>query len=262
MGGTNMNHDLKGINRYNHFGFRKVWLQYFFEYKDEFWGCGKLGKYQFDGFKVWLKEAELTDNNLFNQKSQILSLYGIDDIRVWAVIFNNLAYNSTIVGWYIKNIQFGVKYDTKTIITMLGDNLSVSSRENAVTSLKETFRYSPIGNEIGAGICELKGNQVVSITRMSWRNPDPLVVLYSLFKFAEKCDGYYSFTLSYLCDEGIERNGISPSTIFGLEKDVLKAKIQNLATDYKEFISATFSKDLDNIDLNKEKTSLDVLKMF
>src|SRR5690606_24941712 len=130
------------------------------------------------------------------------------------------------------------------------------------TSLKETFRYSPIGNEIGAGICELKGNQVVSITRMSWRNPDPLVVLYSLFKFAEKCDGYYSFTLSYLCDEGIERNGISPSTIFGLEKDVLKAKIQNLATDYKEFISATFSKDLDNIDLNKEKTSLDVLKMF
>ena len=260
IGGRNMK--LKGINRYQHFGFRKIWLRYFMESKNNFWNCGKLGKYQFDGFKVWLKEAELTKKNLFNNNAEAILKIGIDDIRIWAVILNNLIYNSVIMKWYVKNIKVDIKYDIKTMIIMLGDDLSISTRENALTSLKETFRYSPIGFDLGFGICEIKGNSVKFITRSTWNNPDPLVILYSLYKFAEKCDGHYSFTLSYLCDNNIERGGISPSKIFGISQIVLKRKIQNLATDHREFISATFNKDLDNIDLVKDKTSLDVLKLF
>jgi phosphoadenosine phosphosulfate reductase len=260
MGGNNMN--LKGIHRYQHFGFRKVWLNYFIEEKDDFWKCGKLGKYQFDGFKVWLKEAELTKNNMFNDLAAKIEEIGIDDIKVWAIILNNIVYNSTIIKWYIKNIEYNMSYDTNTIVTLLGDEQSVSTRENAVTSLKETFRYSPIGTELGVGICELKGNSVMSITRSGWSNPDPLVILYSLYKFAEKSDGYYSFTLSYLCDDNIERTGISPTQIFGLDRETMKDKLLSLATDYKDFISVSFNKDLDNIDLKKDKTSLDVLGLF
>jgi len=260
IGGRNM--ELKGINRYQHFGFRKIWLRYFLEYKNNFWNCDKLGKYQFDGFKIWLKESELTKNNLFNDNAEAILKIGIDDIRIWAVILNNLIYNSVIMKWYVKNIQFDIKYDITTMITMLGDDLSISTRENALTSLKETFRYSPIGSELGAGICEIKGNSVKSITRSTWNNPDPVVILYSLYKFAEKCDGHYSFTLSYLCDDSIERGGISPSKIFGILPIVIKRKIQNLATDYRDFISVAFNKDLDNIDLVKGKTSFDVLKLF
>lgn len=260
MGGNNMN--LIGINRYQHFGFRKVWLSYFIEEKNDFWKCGKLGKYQFDGFRVWLKESELTENNMFNNLATRVKEIGIDDIRVWAVIFNNIAYNSTIVRWYIKNIEFNLNYDANSIVTLLGDSLSVSTRENAVTSLKETFRYSPIGTELGVGICEIKGNSVVSITRTPWANPDPLVILYSLYKFAEKSDGYYSFTLSYLCDDTIERAGISPTQIFGINRETMKDKLQSLATDYRDFISVSFNKDLDNINLQKDKTSLDVLELF
>ena len=59
-----------------------------------------------------------------------------------------------------------------------------------------------------------------------------------------------------------ERIGISPAQIFGLERDVLKKLIQGLAWEYKEFISVAFNKDLDNIYLNRDKTSLDVVKMF
>ena len=260
MGGNKVN--LKGINRYQTFGFRKVWLRYFMEEKNDFWKCGKLGKYQFDGFKVWLKEAELTDKNMFSDLAKKMENKDVDDIKVWAVILNNIVYNSTILKWYIQTISFNLNYDTKTIVMLLGDSQSISSRENAITSLKETFRHSPIGTELGVGVCELKGNSVVSITRTGWANPNPLVILYSLYKFAEKSDGYYSFTLTYLCDNTIERAGISPTQIFGVNQKTMKEKLQNLATDYKEFISVSFNKDLDNIDLKREKTSLDVVGLF
>ena len=260
MGGKNMN--LRGIDRYKTFGFRKIWLNYFLESKDDFWQSGKLGKYQFDGFRVWLKEAELTINNMINDLSNKISFLGIEDIRVWAIIIINLSYNSPIINWYVKTIDFGVSYHPDNIVDLLGDGLSISTRKNAVTSLKETFRHSPIGEDLGFGLCEMKGRSIVSITRTGWRNPAPLIILYSLYKFAEKSDGYYSFTLSYLCNNEIERTGISPTQIFGIDSKMMKDKLQNLATDYKDFITVSFSKDLDNIDLNKNKNSLDVVELF
>jgi phosphoadenosine phosphosulfate reductase len=89
-----------------------------------------------------------------------------------------------------------------------------------------------------------------------------LVLLYSLYKFAEKCDGHYAFTLTYLCDDTIERGGISPTRIFGISADKMKDKLRMLATDYPEFISVDFNKDLDNIDLRRDKISLDVIRLF
>lgn len=260
MGGNCMS--LKGIDRYKTFGFRKIWLNYFIEEKDNFWQSGKLGKYQLDGFRVWLKEAELITNGMFNDLAGRISALGVDDTRVWAIIAINLVYNSPIMNWYVRTVEFNVPYSPNSIVALLGDALSISTRENAVTSLKETFRYSPIGRELGLGVCDVKGNAIVSITRIIWANPDPLIILYSLYKFAEKSDGYYSFTLNYLCDHSVERVGISPTQIFGVDRKTMKEKLQNLATDYKEFISVSFSKDLDNIDLNKNKTSLEVVELF
>lgn len=260
MGESNMT--IKGINRYNHFGFRRSWLNYFMEEKDNFWQSGKLGKYQLDGFRVWLKEAELITNGMFNNLAGRISSLGVDDTRAWAIIAINLVYNSPIMNWYVRTVEFNVSYSPNSIVLLLGDALSISTRENAITSLKETFRYSPIGRELGLGVCDIKGNAVVSITRIIWTNPDPLIILYSLYKFAEKSDGYYSFTLNYLCDHSVERVGISPTQIFGVDRKTMKEKLQNLATDYKEFISVSFSKDLDNIDLNKKKTSLEVVELF
>lgn len=259
-GGNDMN--LKGINRYNHFGFRKNWLGYFLESKDDFWQSGQLGKYQFDGFRVWLKEAELTANNMFNDLADRIDGLGIEDIRIWAVVVNNLAYNSPIMNWYVRTVDHDIMYHPDSIIELLGNGLSVSTRKNAVTSLKETFRYSPLGEELGLGLCEIKGNSVISITRVGWQAIDPLVVLYSLYKFAEKSDGYYSFTLSYLCNHAIERAGISPTQIFGIGRKIMKEKLESLAMDYRDFISISFSKDLDNIDLNKKKSSLEVVELF
>ena len=176
---------------------------------------------------------------MFNDLAAKVAALGVDDIRVWAVIVNNLAYNSPIMNWYVRTAEFNLPYSPNSIVALLGDGLSISTRENAVTSLKETFRYSPIGGELGLGVCEIKGNAVTSITRTGWPNPDPLVILYSLYKFAEKSEGYYSFTLSYLCDYTIERAGISPTQIFGIDRKTMREKLQSLATDYRN-LSAFF----------------------
>jgi phosphoadenosine phosphosulfate reductase len=259
-GGNRMS--LRGINRYQHFGFRKEWLDYYFELVNDFWSSGKLGKYQFDGFKVWLKEAKITEKNSISTLGSLLKNLGSGDIRIWAVIVNNLAYSSTILNWYIKNTEFKYSYTPNDLVLSLGDDQSKSTRDNAVTSLKETFRYSPIGIELGFGECEIKGKATISITKTGWQNPEPLAILYSLYKFAEMSDKLYSFTLSELVSDSPERNGISPVALFGIDKDVLKQTLQGLAHDYPDYIQVAFNKDLENIMLISDKTALDVVSLF
>ena len=105
-------------------------------------------------------------------------------------------------------------------------------------------------------------NRAVALYRKPWSDPVPEVILYSLFKFAEACGDYYQFTLETLLDDSIERDGVSPTQIFGLDRDTMVRILNGLSVNYPAFISASFTLDLDNITLNSEKTSADVLQLF
>ena len=125
-----------------------------------------------------------------------------------------------------------------------------------------SIRPSPFGNELGQGICELKGNAVVSIKRAAWQNPEPLVILYSLYQFAERAE-VYSFTLTDLLADNFERTVLSPRILFGLNKEVLLPILQGLAADYRTFIRVDLNKGImENIFLEKEKTTADVIELF
>lgn len=117
-------------------------------------------------------------------------------------------------------------------------------------------------SEVGLGIAVREKNKMISITRTSWQSPNPLVILYSLYKFAEACGDYHQFTLSRLLNHNIDSDGISPTEIFGLERDQMEKLLNGLSINYPDFINASFTLDLDNITLNSEKTSQDVLKLF
>ena len=95
-----------------------------------------------------------------------------------------------------------------------------------------------------------------------WEEPIPEVILYSLYRFAEACDGYYQFSLSTLMDDTLERDGISPTRIFGIDKDKMIQLLNNLSTHYPEFIRASFTLDLETITLSADKTAEDVLELF
>ena len=91
---------------------------------------------------------------------------------------------------------------------------------------------------------------------------DPRVVLYGLFKFAEKCGDYREFALSTLLNDDIERDGVSPTRIFGLDREDMVPILEGLSVRYSSFINASFTHGLDRITLGADKTPQDVLDLF
>ena len=255
------NNMIKGLGNYRGFGFDKIWLDYYFKMGNDLWSSDILGKPKYDAFKIFLRESEITECNLLTNTGKELKRIKINNLNCWAIIIINLIYNSTLFRWFVKNVLLNVNYTPTDLKLLLGDNYSNSTKDNAMDTILKTMRYSPIGSEIGLGVCEIKGNFVINLTRIRWSSPNEIAILYSLYKFAENCDGHYGFTLSYLCDSTIERKGISPTIIFGISADKIKEITLNLSRNYPKFISVDFQKDLDNIDLSKNKTSLDVLKL-
>ena len=109
----------------------------------------------------------------------------------------------------------------------------------------------------------MKGNAVISITRAAWQHPEPLVILYSLYRFAAHADNLYSFTLTELLADNEEREALSPKILFGLDEERLRQILQGLANDYPDFIRVDFNKGImENIFLSKSHTVFDVVQLF
>lgn len=263
-GGGNMS--VKNISRYQNFGFRQEWLELYFELLDDFWANERMGKYMIVGFKTWLKEAEITDNNAITVLGEKLRDLGNDSPITWGIIYTNLCYESPIINWYARQLEIGRTYTSDDLTILLGDEYSPTVKKNALSSLKETLRLSPIGWLLLQGDCEMKGKTVISISKGSWYNAEPIVILYELYKFAEKMDGLYSFTLTDLLDDNKEREALSPRVIFGIGADTLKPILQGLANNYSDFIQVDFNKGImENIDLpagKAGKKAVDVLSLI
>ena len=254
----------KGIDRYNTFGLRLEWIKILFEEPESFWSNERMGTKMFCSFKHWGEEVGLlTPEKKFVSYFNRLVLLGYDSVRLWGFFWVNAAYNSPLVEIFVRNVGFDSPVDTGNIKELMSNTYRERTKRNALTALLNTFRQSPIGNELGQGICELKGNSVISITRTTWSNPEPLVILYSLFLFAEHSDQLYRFTLSHLLNDSIERKALSPKFLFGLDANELRPLLQGLADEFPDFIAVNFNKAImENIFLNAEKNAAQVINLF
>jgi phosphoadenosine phosphosulfate reductase len=261
-GGENVR--LEKLTDYRGFGFKKEWLKIFFDNPTNFDADGQLGKVMVDVFKFWGKHGGLLDKkNLPLAVVEKLISLGADSHKVWGYIFVNLAYNSNLMNLFVKSYDFNEPHDKNFLLEMFGTTHSDTTKGNALKALKATLRNTPIGAELGQGICELKGNAVISITRTAWQNPEPLVILYSLYQFAEHAENLYSFTLTDLLDDSDEREALSPKILFGLDEEILRPLLQGLSNDYPKFIRVEFNKGIqENIFLNIDKTLDDVIQLF
>ena len=135
------------------------------------------------------------------------------------------------------------------------------SKKDAKSIVKAFKRLCdlPLGTKINFGTVTLKGRQVETLTRSKSTLEDNRVVLYALYRFAEACEGYYQFTLTRLLDHTVESSGISPTLIFGFDRDDMERYLLGLTAKYPDFINATFTHDLDKITLREDKTSVDVI---
>lgn len=255
------------IDRYGNMGVELDWVREYFKLRDEFWTSPhSLGTNKVKNLKSFLNDSEVTLKGVFTDFGTVIDYIGIDSADAWALMLCNLVYTSEF-NWWIKNIDFAVSYTPDSIYAMLDDSMSNNSRSHIVSAYKNILISTPqLGIEIGLGSCdyELKNGKRIwnSVVRMPWKSPNPLVILYSLFKFAEACGDYYQFTLSRLLNHDIDSDGVSPTEIFGLDRDQMEKLLNGLSINYPDFINASFTLDLDNITLNREKTSQDVLKLF
>lgn len=262
-GDTNMSS--KNIDRYKNFGLRQEWVEILFEDVNNFWTNDRMGTHMFKSFEKWGKEAGLIDRNnyLIPEIFKFIEL-GADNPMLWGYIYSNIAYNSSIFNWYIRNTCFDTEYQVSDLQIMLGDDYSETTKKNALSAMKETLKASPIGWLIGQGECTMKGKVIVSLRKNGWTEPEPLSILYSLYLFAEHHDGgNYNFTLSELYDDSDEREALSPKKIFGTDEITLKAIMQGLANNYSDYISVDFNKGImENVFLNRDKKSLDILSLI
>lgn len=266
LGGNGMN--LKGMNRYQTFGFRRGWLEHYFEHGSDCFSMGRLGNRQYDALKVWLREGGLMTPANKGEKSgsptalfERLKTMGTYNPLTWAIIWSNLAYSSTIIRWYMLKVPAGETYEKADLVAMLGDDYSQSTRDNAVTALLETLRHTPVGSALKQGIPVPAGSSYKFI-KQGWETPDALAILYALYLWAEKT-GRHAFALGQLeqartSDASL---GMDPVSIFALNPGGFKSILQELALHYDKFIRVSFVADLDNVRLFPEISSLDVLDL-
>ncbi len=290
---------LKNLDRYFSFGFRNTWLESYIKHNGDlsFWTSAADGlapnkrgeachRFLIDANIIagkWkIAKDKETQTKCFDYSPITNTAFGQKVLALganttsWALIMVNLVANPDVptFRWFLKNCEFGQRYDEKDLFNLLipafANDEKGHGKQNVVDSLKVLFATTPLGLE---GIvtqidCTTRttprGETLTlnSLTREPWSNPIPEVILYALYKFAEACGDYHQFTLSYLLDNSIERDGVSPTLIFGVDQAKMKQIINGLAINYPDFISASFSFDLETITLNKEKKATDVLDLI
>ena len=150
------------------------------------------------------------------------------------------------------------------------EEIKQTVKRNIVDAYRGIMKETPLGDELRMGVLSMHGTTMKSIVRNEWETPDHIAILYSLYKYIEanaELDGernpeQYMCTLTqlFMKDENIP--GVSPAHIFSLEREHLKKIVSGLAVEYPEFISISFTHDLENISLSPEKSSEDVLTVL
>lgn len=259
------------VDRYGNMGIEYDWVRKYMENTEDFWNSAHgLGTNMVKYLKSFLSDSGIAvrkkSDYVLTDFGQKVKQLGVEDVNAWGLMVSNLVYTSEY-NWWVKNTVVDQTYTPAAIMAMLGDDMTVNSKKNIVSAYKNIFiSTEQVGTELGLGLCDyqLKSGKryLESITRGKWKNPDPRVILYSLFKFAEACGDYYQFTLKRLLNHDIESDGISPTQIFGLDRNTMEKLLTGLSVNYPEFINASFTLDLDNITLREGKTSQDVLELF
>lgn len=284
---------MTGLDRYYSFGIKENWLRVYFDYEgtSSFWksdGDGEVPNKKKDAFLNFVKDAGLVDEDKSlkgkeykyikykpNKFAEKMFSLGVDDESMWAYLMCNLVYaeDSEEFRWFIKNIPFSETSTPESIKLRLDEVMendkSGLGKRNICDALKSFLIKTPFGKQLGLGSVidyeekvSSNGRETITLNyfvRGSWKNPDQKVILYALYKFAEACGNYRQFTLTRLLDTSVESAGISPTQIFGLNRETMEKILNGLTFNYPDLIEARFTLGLDNITLKSDKTANEIL---
>lgn len=259
QGGTKK---MKSINSFANHAPKPEWIKDIMLKGESFWDDNSLGPNQIPVFKKFLRAAEFLDEkNKFSKMFDLLVQLGYDDPTPWGLAFANLAYNAQC-SWYISNMQLDKSYQREYIAEMLINEGVSKGDTTSIISAFRRFCNLPLGTVLNFGTVETNGNRIESLTRTKMSSIEPRVLLYSLYRYAKACSGYYQFSLDTLMDMSIQSEGISPVKIFGFTRDEMEAMLRGLSAKYNAYIDVTFTHDLDKITLRDYYSPADVLELF
>lgn len=255
---------LKGINKYLSVGVDAEWINSFID-DNSF----EPGNRKTDVMYGFMTDAGIVAKRKLTSFGELITRMGTSDANSWALMLCNLAYTPAFQ-WYIKNIPFNETYYERQLDIDIGEDTTKKAKSEFWNGFKTILDTNEAFKEIGLGIPDITVKQTTagekksmnSLVRQPWQDPDPRVILYSLYKFAVACGDYYHFTLRRLLDHDVDSAGISPTQIFGTDSDSMQQILIGLSINYPEFINASFTLDLDKIDLVNTKSSSDVLELF
>lgn len=247
------------IKGYKTFGLRSEWLSEYSSFPDDFWGNNSLGTAQEDGFKAWLKDAEITDSkNTLTTLGKLLMLnYADFQDEIWEVITVNLSYNSFVVSWFANNIKPNQLFDSKTLENSIVEQYpdsSVKTVANAVRALVQTINMSPLGEHLMWGESE----EPKFLRRQYCTSISPVGVAYFLYKYAE-VKGVRTLRVAdlYAAD-----STSSPLGVLGVSQtDFIKA-LKVLNSMNNRVIVAELNMGLDSITLRSDLTAMSVLEQM
>ncbi|MEM2661514.1 MAG: phosphoadenosine phosphosulfate reductase family protein [Nitrososphaeria archaeon] len=265
-GGIKMKEGFEKLPPYQTFGFRREWLLRLFEEGEFDPNKWKIGNRQKESFIQWLKHSEIIEKTS-NLRAVQLTKFGeairkivkTNEACVWAIIWNNLVRNSTLCKWYALHIPWDSRFSKEELKEILSLHYSNSDRSltNSLTALINTFKETPIGNELGIGKIE-KSQKHSIIHKAPWKNPLPEAILYSVYRYAEIKNKYQLTLKEFYTESALE----GPFVVFGITEEDLRKILRNLAVSLNELLKVEFAYDLDNIFLNSEITSLKLLDYF
>ena len=252
----NNNEETK-IQGYKTFGFREEWLQEYLVDPEYFWKSNSLGTAQVDGFKAWLKDAEINDSkNKLTRFGELLQQIYVDDTNLtWELILTNLSYNSFIVNWFVNNIKIGQEYDRKILEGMINEQGYSSKGKtvaNAVAALIQTFDYSPIGDTLNLSMNTDGKNNV----RGGYEEITKAGLAYSLYKYAEK-KGVHSLRVSDFYNDECTSG---PFRVLGISKQVFNNTLKALNSANNRVLIAELAMGLDSITLREDLNSISCLE--
>lgn len=253
----------KSIDCYAAHGPKIEWFQEYVKLGNNFKTENSLGNNQVPAFNRFLRDSGVIIGDTETKLGVMLRDSNLEDNNIWAIMLANLAYTPE-VGWYISQFGFNEMIAQSSIVNTLSttEGVSASALKSIPAALKRIAAL-PLKN-VGFGFTEKSSKEDggTKFIRTPWLTPSPEVILYSLYKFAEACDGYYQFAMSRLYDSNVESDGVSPVRIFGIDEEDMKKILKGLSINHPDFISVTFTLDLDNINLREDKTAHDVLDLF
>ncbi|WP_138262165.1 phosphoadenosine phosphosulfate reductase family protein [[Clostridium] hylemonae] len=254
----------ESINSFANHAPKPEWVEEFFDVGEDYWENNTLNKKnQEPKLKIFFRDGGFTDaKGVPTELFKIVSGYGYNHAVTWGLFMANFAYNKQC-RWYIENMDAGVCYSREQIVELLVNNEEVKLDDaTSIVNAFKRFCLLPLGTAFDFGYVEMAGKQIATLCRMKCNIEDNRILLYSLYVFAEKCNLDKEFHLSYLYDEEVERDGISPVRIYGLyDEEELKSMLLGLSSVYPEYINASFTNDLKSITL-RDKTSGDILNLF